>query len=496
MDILGTVVAAGNLITQFLSALTAYSDDAESLLHRFNWDLRVINKIIDYFEERRLHHPRHELTDDDEKLLGDTAKYLAKLASKAAGSMRKIQGTGLLQRGRNQVMWLARRSELQELEAELYEWSTRFDIKLLALPAQFKSVLPASGGDDAPTPPVIWANIQLQKFLALPQEVKDDKVAQMLEDKPPEEITRALGNYTSLEPVAVGCRQFCLASRSFPLDADTDTAEFDNLVSGIGQLAAALKCLDSAVNIGLLHVAYFICDLPNRRFIFAQTAPFRVDAMNTLETLLNRSPFPRVYLPLGQRLRVAHKLAEAVFFLHAAGFVHKNITSLSVVILEKVKRDRKITFPFSIGDPYLMGFDMVRTNDMVTKLEGTRPSETGAFTQGDASNFEIFQHPDRLLGTKSEKYIKNYDIYSLGVVLLEIGRWEPMKIITARLSDDPVTWREGLLEACTGIEARIGARYQNLVAWCLNVKKAPIVKDADFVQEVLDPLDDMARALS
>jgi hypothetical protein len=487
MDIFATVVSAGGIIIKFLSACNAYSDDAESLIHRFNWDLRVINKIIEYFEERRRQNLRHELSVEDEKLLEDTARHLAKLAGKVAGSVTKIQGSGFLQRGRNQVLWITRRSEIEALEAELYDWSSRFDVKLLALPTEFKFVLPASEGSNAPTPPVVRANMRLKEFLALPQKVKDEKIKQILEVKPPAEITRAVANYTLLNPVEVGDTQLILVTRDFPPNVDPSTAEFDKLVSGVGQLAVVLSCLDLAINISLLKVAHYIYDLPTRKFIFAQTVPYRVGSMDTLETLLNRSPFPHIYAPLDQRLRVAYKLAEAVFFLHTAGFVHKNITSLSVAILEKANQERGNIFPFSIGDPYLLGFDVIRTKDMVTRLEGTR---TGENKDG------IFQHPDRLLGAGSKRYIKNYDIYSLGIVLLQIGLWEPLKIITMGLSDDPVTWREGLLEKCIGIGPRVGAGYQNLVAWCLDLKGDPTVEDVDFIQKVLDPLEDIAKALS
>ncbi|CAI7633462.1 unnamed protein product [Penicillium manginii] len=464
MDIFGTVFPAFEIILKFLSANAAYSSDAESLFHRFNWDLRVVNKIIQYFEERRQQNPTHELSDEDEELLESTAKYLAKLAGKAAGNMSKIQGSGWLQRGRNQVLWISRRSELQELEAELYEWSNRFDIKLLALPADFKFVSPASECIDAPIPPVIRANMQLRDFLNLPQGARDEKVH---------------------------------TSRNFPPGIVPGNSEFDSLVCGLGQLAVALNCLDPVMNIGLLQISHYFLDVPSRRFFFAQTAPYKIDSMNTLESRLDRSPFPRVYVPLDQRLQLAHRLTEAIFFLHTAGFVHKNITSRSVVILEKADQDHKAKFPFSIGRPYLMGFDMIRTSDMVTKLEGTDTSNIRASgLAGKNWDFAVFQHPDRLLGNKSERYIKNYDIYSLGVVLLQIGLWEPMGMIMRRLSDDSVTWREGLLRECLNLEARVGARYQKLVAWCLDVKRESIAKDADFVKEVLDPLEDMTNALS
>lgn len=236
-------------------------------------------------------------------------------------------------------------------------------------------------------------------------------------------------------------------------------------MSGLGRVAVALSCLDPAIHISLLKVAYFNCDLRARQFVFAQTAPYPVGSLNTLESLLDRSPFPHIYAPLDQRLQVAHKLAEAVFFLHTAGFVHKNITSLSVAILEKTNQDYKNVFPFAIGDSCLMGFDMIRSMSLVSNLEGTSLSENNALASVRGQwIFEVFQHPDRLLGAESKRYVKNYDIYSLGVVLLQIGRWEPMKIITSGFSDDPVTWREGLLEKCMGLGARVGAAYQKLVA--------------------------------
>lgn len=40
---------------------------------------------------------------------------------------------------------------------------------------------------------------------------------------------------------------------------------------------------------------------------------------------------------------------------------------------------------------------------------------------------EIFQHPDLLMGENVLRYVKEYDIYSLGVLLLEVGLWEPLR---------------------------------------------------------------------
>lgn len=55
--------------------------------------------------------------------------------------------------------------------------------------------------------------------------------------------------------------------------------------------------------------------------------------MMTLEEMVSGDSFPEVDYPLNERLKLAYKIAKAVFFLHTAGFLHKNITSSSVVAL-------------------------------------------------------------------------------------------------------------------------------------------------------------------
>ena len=137
-----------------------------------------------------------------------------------------------------------------------------------------------------------------------------------------------------------------------------------------------------------------------------------------------------------------------------------------------------------------MGFDMIRTLNIITQMEGTN------LRIGENTEFGIFQHPDRLLGTESKRYVKNYDIYSLSVVLLQIGLWEPMRKIAKGLSGKPETWHARLLHEHERLSFHVGARYQKMVAWCLKIEADPMIQDLDFIREVLDPLEDMINVLS
>jgi len=88
-------------------------------------------------------------------------------------------------------------------------------------------------------------------------------------------------------------------------------------------------------------------------------------------------------------------------------------------------------------------------------------------------------------------------VYSLGVVLLEVGFWEPLRTVVRDLADeDPSHWAEYLSEIVPQIGARAGDKYKSLVAWCLSLKGNHIVNDHEFVSEVLDPLDDMVDSMS
>ena len=215
--------------------------------------------------------------------------------------------------------------------------------------------------------------------------------------------------------------------------------------------------------------------------------------MMTLEEMISGDPFPEVDSPLDERLKLAHKIAEAVFFLHTAGFLHKNITSSSVVALRRSNLPHGEVVP-GVDDTYLMGFDLIRGSEALTTKEGAIKENKEIRSVWD---FDVFQHPERLQGESSPRYIRTYDVYSLGVVLLEVGFWEPLRKIARDLThDDPSGWAKDLSETVPLLDARTGERYQGLVAWRLNLKGDHIVKDAEFLQEVLDPLEEIVNALS
>lgn len=112
------------------------------------------------------------------------------------------------------------------------------------------------------------------------------------------------------------------------------------------------------------------------------------------------SPNPQA--PLNELLAQAKSLARSVFFIHTACFVHKNIRPENILVFEDATHET--------GNLYLVGFEKFRADREHSMKFGDGLWEC-----------DLYRHPERQ-GSQPEKfYVMQHDIYSLGVVLLEIG---------------------------------------------------------------------------
>ncbi|KNB18112.1 hypothetical protein FOXG_15747 [Fusarium oxysporum f. sp. lycopersici 4287] len=134
-------------------------------------------------------------------------------------------------------------------------------------------------------------------------------------------------------------------------------AIFKDLDSEMGLLAAALHCLSPAADLRLLKVERYFFHEETNQFIFTQVAPYPIVSAITLELTIKYDSFPEAETLLDHRFKLALKLAESVFFLHTAGFVHKNISTSSIVVLQRPDS------PLSLEDFCLMGFELIRGVD-------------------------------------------------------------------------------------------------------------------------------------
>ncbi|KAI4214395.1 MAG: hypothetical protein LQ351_003148 [Letrouitia transgressa] len=196
----------------------------------------------------------------------------------------------------------------------------------------------------------------------------------------------------------------------------------------------------------------------------------------SLHQLLNN---PRVAKPsLTARVQLAHKISICILYLHAVNWLHKSLRSDSILFFLPPSllssTDTSTIRNLPLENPYLTGYDYARPD---------RPGETT--TGGDVDEWtELYLHPSyQGSGTKGT-YRKTFDLYSLGVVLLEIAFWSPIeKIMEIDMEAQDIfaiiNGMRGVLLAEGGgagvmerLRADLGGRYWEAVTSCLQGKEA------------------------
>jgi len=107
---------------------------------------------------------------------------------------------------------------------------------------------------------------------------------------------------------------------------------------------------------------------------------------------------------LGDWLAIAKNAVEAVLFLHMAGWLHKAIRSDNVLFFDAA----------DYSNLRIVGFEYSRQAASAQQTEGTK----------DDLRFNLYRHPDVQSGLANRQrvpFMARHDVYSLGIVLLEIG---------------------------------------------------------------------------
>lgn len=158
---------------------------------------------------------------------------------------------------------------------------------------------------------------------------------------------------------------------------------------------------------------------------------------------------------LTTRIQIARAVATSIWYLHATDWLHQGL------------RSENIVFPFKPpAPPCLTGFDFARP------AKATERSEN--------RYHDLYRHPLAQFDVPREGrdgFKKLYDIYSLGVVLYEIGMWKPVHDILGiditgggiGLAEIEDTQKRLLSEECLmSLAADVGDAYMSTVASCLS----------------------------
>lgn len=188
---------------------------------------------------------------------------------------------------------------------------------------------------------------------------------------------------------------------------------------------------------------------------------------------------------LGARFRLASTLVSCLMELHAVGLLHRNINSSNIVFFGEDAGPHIDLGLFE--EPYLINFRHSRPDGRKFETEEPVGEEAG-----------IYRHPDY---NGKFGFQEIYDYYSIGLVLLEIGFWEPLQWFSNGYPTNQ--FQENLIKDHVGpLGQTMGETYRNAVRACLDGTFGKSDKGSagglsgrlgQFYESVVKPLEELAR---
>ena len=199
----------------------------------------------------------------------------------------------------------------------------------------------------------------------------------------------------------------------------------------------------------------------NARFGLVFERPKERSSPVSLRQMIFTEPKPS----LTDRISLAHKISTCMLYLHAVNWLHKGLRSDGVIFFPDSSTS-------SISEPYITGYEFARPN---------KDGETTTTATEFDDYMMLYVHPSYQGVEAKGTYSKIFDIYSLGIILLEIAYWKRIEqIITIDThSAKPAQLkaiRERLLKPDSSylafVKENLGDRYYIAVKSCIEGRSA------------------------
>lgn len=162
------------------------------------------------------------------------------------------------------------------------------------------------------------------------------------------------------------------------------------------------------------YCAGWVSQTQHNRVAFMFTIPDAVEPtpISLLSILSSETPPPT----LGQKFWLAARLSRCISQLQLVKWVHESFRSENIIFFPKPDCQEKSSTSLSrvdLAEPWVLGFEFSRPEKYFS-----------AGLEDECLARDIYRHPDRQQ-SPTQPFNKLHDIYALGVVLLEIGLWQP-----------------------------------------------------------------------
>ena len=164
---------------------------------------------------------------------------------------------------------------------------------------------------------------------------------------------------------------------------------------------------------------------------------------------------------LTQRYQLGTSLVSHILDFHRSNWIHKGISAQNIVFFPDGRETLEINR--SLESSYFIGFNH------------SRPYNDDAFSSLSSPDME-YQHPlyqrnKSRNASSGVRFCQEFDYYSVGMVLLEIGLWKPLHSIVDNIKGSPEQVRAKLLKKhVPRVRVHMGDMYAAAVRYCLAIE--------------------------
>ena len=244
------------------------------------------------------------------------------------------------------------------------------------------------------------------------------------------------------------------------------------------KLARDLSIENKPSSLRALHCVGLVQDSDCKRFGFLFGIPPRSDVTKKplpLHLYLKDASHwgsPAVLPTFSQRIKLAQSLAVFLWELHSAGWLHKSFHSGNILFFCE-----RFTKAVSVVAPFIGGFEV------------SRPDADGQLSLDVAgSEFDIYKHPELRDPSNDVQgrptFERRHDVYSLGLILLEIGLWKPLCSFYKESSTPLQTAQRLIRVAQANLPHQMGDFYLEAVLSCLDCQARQLLSGGGKSLEV------------